>query len=96
MQLKHQHGHQLPVGRRPEDEGQNQHRRRRRRVTHQSAETWYYAVGAKFKFEKTTQIIRILKIMRSTQIIRILKIMRSTQIIRILNNFPVNSQLTKL
>jgi hypothetical protein len=30
------------------------------------------------------------------QIIRILKIMRSTQIIRILNNFPVDSQLTKL
>ncbi len=30
------------------------------------------------------------------QIIRILKIMHSAQIIRILNNFPMDSQLTKL
>ncbi len=48
------------------------------------------------KIMRSTQIIQILKIMHSTQIIRILKIMRSTQIIRILNNFPVDSQLTKL
>ncbi len=48
------------------------------------------------KIMRSMQIIRILKIMRSTQIIRILKIMRSMQIIRILNNFPVDSQLTKL
>ncbi len=48
------------------------------------------------KIMRLTQIIQILKIMRSMQIIRILKIMRSMQIIRILNNFPVESQLTNL
>jgi hypothetical protein len=48
------------------------------------------------KIMRSTQIIRILKIMRLMQIIQILKIMHSTQIIQILNNFPVDSQLTKL
>jgi hypothetical protein len=45
---------------------------------------------------RSTQIIRILKIMHLTQIIRILKIMRSTQIIQILKIMLVDSQLTKL
>ncbi len=44
----------------------------------------------------STQIIRILKIMRLMQIIQILKIMRSMQIIQILKIIPVDSQLTNL
>ncbi len=48
------------------------------------------------KIMRSMQIIWILKIMHSMQIIRILEIMRLTQIIQILNNFPMDSQLTKL